>query len=351
MKTLRNLTVAGCSLLLLTQCATQDEVRELTNQLRAVNLKVDEVKSTTVNQMQKRQASSVNKLDQVESETMRLQSMIEESAHQASLYREQSKEDLANMQALIDTLRQENQLKFSEVEQKVTLLEQQLGVLTANMEREAEARVRAAEKRAREAAREAARRAEEAKRQSYVAPASQTALVRVTPTAKKVRLSSAPVVDGTTAQPQKAVSQASTSKPAAKPAQAKIETVVTPDVTAEPFIQAMQNYQAKKYQEAYQGFEQVLSGNPQGKRAAETLFYMGECLFYQGEYDLAILDYQKVISNHSRSGLTPQALLKQGMSFEKLTDHETAKIIYKKLIGDYASSPEAQQAKSRLGNL
>jgi len=78
---------------------------------------------------------------------------------------------------------------------------------------------------------------------------------------------------------------------------------------------------------------------------------MGECLFNQGEYDLAILDYQKVISNHARDSHTPAALLKQGMSFEKLTDHETAKIIYKKLIADYPDSSESGLAEKRLGNL
>ncbi|PIE60361.1 MAG: hypothetical protein CSA31_02440 [Desulfobulbus propionicus] len=330
MKTLRNLTVAGCSVLLLTQCASQDQVRELNNQLRAVNMKVDEVKTTTVNKMQKRQASSVNKLDQVEGETMRLQSMIEESAHQASLYREQSKEDLANMQAKIDAMQQEQQLKQREAEQKIAILEQQVALLTANMEREAQARVRAAEKRAREAA----RKAEEAKRQSSAAASSRTQLVKVKPVRKKVRIGSAPVVDG--------IADPNGSNRPEKRAKTTISAL---------FAQAMKKYQAKKYQGAYHDFEQVLADNPQGKEAAETLFYMGESLFHQGEYDLAILDYQKVISNYAKSRLTPQALLKQGMSFEKLTDHETAKIIYQKLISDYSSSSEAQQAKTRLGNL
>jgi TolA-binding protein len=94
-----------------------------------------------------------------------------------------------------------------------------------------------------------------------------------------------------------------------------------------------------------------LSGNPQGQAAAQTLFYMGECLYNQGEFDLAILDYQKVISNHSQDSHTPSALLKQGMSFEKLTDHETAKIIFRKLIADHPDSSEAGLANKRLENL
>jgi TolA-binding protein len=78
---------------------------------------------------------------------------------------------------------------------------------------------------------------------------------------------------------------------------------------------------------------------------------MGESLYNQGEYDLAILDYQKVISNHNKDALTPSALLKQGMAFEKLTDNETAKIIYKKLLNDHPASSEASQAKDRLKKL
>ena len=81
--------------------------------------------------------------------------------------------------------------------------------------------------------------------------------------------------------------------------------------------------------------------DPNGSKAADTLYHMGESLFNQGEYDLAILDYQKVISNHASSALASKALLKQGMSFEKLTDNETAKIIYRKLLSDYKQSPEA----------
>ena len=61
MKTMRTIAVAGCSMLLLTQCASQDDVRDLQYQLRAVNQKVEDVRNNAVDQMQKRQASSVSK--------------------------------------------------------------------------------------------------------------------------------------------------------------------------------------------------------------------------------------------------------------------------------------------------
>jgi TolA-binding protein len=39
------------------------------------------------------------------------------------------------------------------------------------------------------------------------------------------------------------------------------------------------------------------------------------------------------------------------MAFEQLSDKDTAKIIYQKIISSYGSSPEAAQAKSKLGSL
>ena len=91
--------------------------------------------------------------------------------------------------------------------------------------------------------------------------------------------------------------------------------------------------------------------HPEDDQAAKTLYFMGECLFNMGEYDLAILDYQKVISNYRRNPQSAAALLRQGMSFEKLTDHETAKIIYTKLAADYPKSREAGVARQRLEGL
>ena len=87
MKKIRNLALAGCSLVLLTQCATQDELRSLQFQLRAMNQKLENVKSTTVNQMQRRQANSVTKLDQVENETLRLRSSLQENQGQTERFR------------------------------------------------------------------------------------------------------------------------------------------------------------------------------------------------------------------------------------------------------------------------
>ncbi len=342
MKAMRNLVIAGCSVLLLSQCASQDDVRKLNYQIRTVNQKVEEVKSSTVNQMQKRQASSANKIDAVSGETQQLRALIEESGQKSSRLREQTKEDVAALQATVEQMRTES-------EQRIRALEAKVDQLAGSLDRLHQARVQAAEQRARQAA----KRAEEAQRRTVVAAgAASGKLVTLQPAARKVRMGNGTVVEAAPEGQQ--TPAAATSNPATaeeKQVVAAAAASAAPATGTDLFSQGMDSFKAGEYKDAYRTFEQILSGNPQGGKAAQILFYMGECLFNQGEYDLAILDYQKVISNHAKDSHTPAALLKQGMSFEKLTDHETAKIIYKKLIADHPNSSEAGLAEKRLESL
>ena len=340
MKAIRNIVIAGCSVLLLNQCASQDEVRKLNYQIRTVNQKVEEVKSSTVNQMQKGQASSVNKIDAVSSETQQLRALVEENGQKSSRLREQTKEDVAALQTAMEQMRAENEARIKALETKVDQL-------AGSLDRLHQARVQAAEQRARQAA----KRAEEAQRRTVVAAgAAGTGFVTLQPSARKVRIGSSTVVDSAPVT-QQAPEKAAVARPAPEKQVVAAPAPAAPAAGTDLLSQGMNSYKAGNYKDAYRTFEQVLSGNPQGGKAAQILFYMGECLFNQGEYDLAILDYQKVISNHAKDPHTPAALLKQGMSFEKLTDRETAKIIYKKLIADYPNSSEAGLAEKQLASL
>ena len=78
---------------------------------------------------------------------------------------------------------------------------------------------------------------------------------------------------------------------------------------------------------------------------------MGESLYMQKEYDKAIMQYQKIISQHSSDPKASAAMLKQAMAFEKLADKDTAKVIYKKLLKKHGGSPEAATAKANLEKL
>ncbi len=342
MKVMKNLLIASCSLVLLTQCAGQDEIRKLNYQIRSVNQKVEEIKAKTVSKMQQRQASSVNKIVAIQDESQQLRALIDECNHKNQQLNEQSQSEIAGLKSTVEQLRMDYDQRIKDLELKVDQLSQTM--IQAQQER-----VQAAEMKAREAA----RRAEEARKRTVVAAdvgRSSTHMVIVRPGLRKTHVGSGRVVDGNVAPKEKKSSSVSSESSQRKKVEKPVE-LSSAAPGSDQFNRALKLYEAGKYKDAYKGFEQVLQQNPQRSSAAQTLFYMGECLYQQREYDLAILEYQKVISNHSSDPHTPAAMLKQGMSFEKLTDRETAKIIYKKLIADHPGTSEAGLAKKRLSNL
>jgi DNA anti-recombination protein RmuC len=195
MKTIRNFFVGGCSVLLLTQCASQDEIRDLQYQLRTVNQKVEDVKTNAVNPMQKRQASSVSKIDQVEDETMRIKSTLEESSSQSHQFREQTKENIANLQKSVESMRTANETKIAELNQKIAVLDEKLSQVGENFSKAQQARIGEAEKRAQEAAKkaeEAKQRAASASSSATTAPSTSAAVVNVNPNTKKTKVGAAP---------------------------------------------------------------------------------------------------------------------------------------------------------------
>ena len=107
-------------------------------------------------------------------------------------------------------------------------------------------------------------------------------------------------------------------------------------------------FRASKFNEAYQAFSEYLSKYPKGKMAPNARFWLGDCYYNQQEYELAILEYQKVIADYPNDGKAPAALLKQGLAFEKTGYNDTAKIVYDKLLREYPKSDQVEIAKKRL---
>ncbi|MCL2341219.1 MAG: hypothetical protein FWC49_05890, partial [Proteobacteria bacterium] len=307
MKTLKHIAAAGCSLFLLTQCATQDDVANLQRQLRSVNQKVEDVRTNTVGQMQKRQASSVSKLDQVEDETQRIRSSIEENSSQNTQFREQVNQNLAKLQGSVDNTKSSQDAKIAELNQKIAALEEKLSTVSEHYSKAQQERVSEADKKAQAAAQKAEAAKQKAAQASAAAaqpPASSSAsqpagVVKMTPEGKKTKVAagaaapaaSEPAPAKKTAEPPKKEPAAAAPAPAAEKAAAE-----KPASSSDPFAAGMNHFKDKKYKDAYKSFEQSLSANPNGGQAAKSLYYMGESLYNQGEYDLAILDYQKVIS-------------------------------------------------------
>ncbi|WP_163336615.1 tol-pal system YbgF family protein [Desulfopila sp. IMCC35008] len=362
----RNILLAIAVAPFLTNCASQDEVKRLQYQLHVVNKRLEEMKSTTVGDIQRRQAASSNQMDQLEREILGLKSQLDETSRQNTMLKEKNlnlEQNITHI-ATSEAEKREEALRRIQQEQlekeaRIAELNEKLKVQEENLQAIQDARVRDAERRAKEAR----RKADEAKAKALAASTSMQSgsgtVKNITADRKKqVFTTRSSVAASTTAKP----STSSTPKPADTPktttqdvAATKVKATSgnakTAPVEASPLHEAQVLFDQNQFAKAYSAFSKAASANNDKDTVVTANFMMGESLFAQKEYDKAILQYQKIISQHSTHPKAASATLKQAMAFERLADNETAKMIYKKIITHYGSSPEAGIAKDKLNNL
>ena len=338
-KSLRTLMATLALSPFLVQCASQDDMHTLNYQLMTVNKKVEDMKLTTVDQMQRKQAVTSEQLDQLQQELLALGSKIDEVVHRNQLLSEENRELKNVMNAAVEQQSKENNQRFASLTE---LINKQQTVLTMQQDQiqvMQKARVDEARKRA-QAAADRARAAREKKK----SVSSRGTVTQLRATAKKRLI--------TTSAPQSApaakkVKVGTTSVPtkAAKPAAQKAEAESTD--RSDPLSLGRKALEQGRHQEAYEQFSQVLKGPAKNDDQATARFMMGETRFKQKQYDQAILEYQELISRHGGSSMAATALMRQAQSFEALSDNDTAKIIHKKILNSYPNSPEAAEIKAR----
>jgi tol-pal system protein YbgF len=367
-KTVLNFLLLAAATPFLVQCASQADVDQLRYQLRVVNKKIEDMRSTTVGQLQKRQAVASGQVDQVEQDILQLKNQLEETNHLNQQLKEQNKELEATITNVVQTeasKREEALKQFEEAQREKELklteaLNEKLRLQEESVKAIQEARIKEAERRAKEAS----IAAELAKTRSKSATSAANSDLQSAASPSHIRSEQKKVKLTPTAQ----AAAAAPSQPAATPAEQKVEQKVQPaaqekpasavpvvnPIASEPspdnFSKAQKLYESEKYKEAQQLFEQI-AGNTSESKSVDARFMIGECLFEQKEYDKAIMQYQNIISQHAEHAKSPAAMLKQGMAFEKLSDKDTAKVIYKKLLKKHGSSPEATTAQERISKI
>ncbi|MBM9520929.1 tetratricopeptide repeat protein [Desulforhopalus vacuolatus] len=374
---------------LLTGCASMNEVDGLKRQIRMLNRKVVEMKSNTVDHIEKRQASTSGYMGKLQEDIDQLRSQIEDSYSLNQQLREQYKE-LADLISTVaeqgSARREEARIAFQQQQASREGKIQELDELLRKQERDVkaiqQARIREAERKAKEAALEArmaATKKEEARRRALSSfsglstdnsdVSSSTPSREILATHKKV-IHSVPAVPAVISSNDKNSSVSSTSAikikttvketpkvpiAAVKEPLQKTLPPVKPVFTGAPVVtsalsEGKQQLADQNYDGAMAIFEKV-ARDSSSQDSMEAHFLMGQTLFNQKNYDLAVVHFQAVVSKSPGSKMAPQALLKQAQSFEKLADRDTAKLLYVKLVTHYKTAPEADIARTRLKSL
>jgi len=353
-KTFLNFLLIAAFTPFLIQCASQTDVDDLRYQLRIVNKKLEDMKSTTFGQLQKRQAASAGQMDQIELKVLELKSQLEETGHMNRRLSEQNKELNQSIETIAVTEASKRKELFRQFEEgektketELRDLNEQLRVQNQNLKAIQEARIRDAELKA-AAAKRAAEAAKAKARNAQSATLTRSTAGHIRADKKKIKLAISPTA--ATTNPVQTKQKVSAAPKNALSNQGGSPAVSKKDSSANKMTQAQGLFEKKKLNEAFELFEQIAT-NPSSSDSVNARYMMGECLFNQKEYDKAIMQYQKIISQHSGDKKAPTAMLRQGIAFEKLSDKETARVIYKKIIKQHGASSEAEKAKTRLSKL
>lgn len=103
-----------------------------------------------------------------------------------------------------------------------------------------------------------------------------------------------------------------------------------------------------KYDKAREGFENFLKLYPDTEFSDNAQFWIGECYYFDKNYEKAIVEYDKVSKNFPEGNKVPYALLKQGLSFLKLGDKASAKLLLQQVVKDFPNTSQARIARTKL---
>jgi tol-pal system protein YbgF len=98
-------------------------------------------------------------------------------------------------------------------------------------------------------------------------------------------------------------------------------------------------------------FQKFLKQHPKTPYSGSAQFWIAETWYVDDKYEKAIVEYEKVIKGFPTSDKVPHALLKQGMSFQKLGDDGSAKIVYQQITKKYPQTQQAKVARARLSEM
>jgi tol-pal system protein YbgF len=114
------------------------------------------------------------------------------------------------------------------------------------------------------------------------------------------------------------------------------------------YSDAYQFFKEGNFDKARSEFQNFLAVYPDSEYSDNAQFWVGECYFFEKKYEAAILEYEKVTKNYPNGNKVPYALLKQGLSFLKLGDKTSAKLLLQEVIKDYPNTNQARIARSSL---
>lgn len=117
---------------------------------------------------------------------------------------------------------------------------------------------------------------------------------------------------------------------------------------AELYMDGYNDTKEKNYTSAMETFRRFLTRFPDHELADNAQYWVGEIYYARGDWERAILEFDKVVKKYPAGEKVPDALLKQGFSFGKLGDTRTADILFRRIVEEFPETEPARKATERL---
>ncbi len=108
---------------------------------------------------------------------------------------------------------------------------------------------------------------------------------------------------------------------------------------------------AGRYEEAISGFTLYLTKYPDGPRADNATYWLGEAQYVQRDYVSAIKNFNKVVNGFPDSRKAPEAMLKVGFCQYELKSYRNARATLQKVASSYPGTDTARLAEERLAKM
>ncbi|HEX9773347.1 MAG TPA: tol-pal system protein YbgF [Steroidobacteraceae bacterium] len=105
---------------------------------------------------------------------------------------------------------------------------------------------------------------------------------------------------------------------------------------------------AGRFDESVRGFQLYLTKYPQGPRADNAAYWLGESHYVAKDFESAQKAFQSVIDNYPDSRKAPDALLKVGYCQYEIKAYQYARTTLERVVTEYPGTEAARLAEARV---
>lgn len=120
------------------------------------------------------------------------------------------------------------------------------------------------------------------------------------------------------------------------------------EASATLFERAKEDFRAKRFAEAAEGFARLLEAHPSSRYGIEARFLLAEAEYQRKDYSAALDAIESLLGHFPESELAGFAMLRLGDIFERQDRKEDAAEVYRAILKAYANADLLAQAKAAL---